>query len=552
MSEEKNLNGNSEQENRVQADGKSGEARPQYSYYQSQRQREEGQGNLGGVPPYSGKEPGKGKKPKKKTGIGKKFGTAVAVAAVFGLVTGVTFQAVNVVGDNYFGKDTDSQISKSTVLPDNIEPAVAAAAADTEDGIVKTVSTSAGDTSYSVADVAAVGMPSVVAITSVSIQEIPDYFSQYFGYGSTQEYTSAGSGSGIIVGENDDELLIATNNHVVEGATTISVCFMGSDVVSAQEETTRLASGNGDLDLENAVTGKIKGEDAANDLAVVSVKKSDIPEDTMKEIRIAQLGNSDDLVIGEQVVAIGNALGFGQSVTSGYVSALNRTVTTSDGATNNTLIQTDAAINPGNSGGALLNMRGEVIGINSAKYASNAVEGMGYAIPMSNAKPILENLMNRKTRDKVEDSEKASYLGVSVQDLTSDMISMYDLPQGIFVKSVNEGGPAEAAGIKKGDIITKLDGQSVTVKDKLVEMLTYYEAGETIPVTIYRSDNGEYQEQELQVTLGKRSESGLPDNNSTAQDSDQPQTVPDDDAVFEDGQESEEIPSIDEFFNYFR
>ena len=244
-------------------------------------------------------------------------------------------------------------------------------------------------------------MSSIVAITSVSVQEIPSFF----GYG-TRQYQSAGSGSGIIVGENDSELLIATNNHVVSGATTLTVCFAGSDVVGAEEETQAMASSSdGDADVDNAVSAKIKGTDEENDLAVVAVEKSDIPDETMDEIKIAQMGSSDDLVVGEQVVAIGNALGYGQSVTSGWISALNRSIGTEDGEASG-LIQTDAAINPGNSGGALLNMNGEVIGINAAKYADSQVEGMGYAIPISKAEPILEELMNRETRDKVEDSSR--------------------------------------------------------------------------------------------------------------------------------------------------
>lgn len=289
-------------------------------------------------------------------------------------------------------------------------------------------------------------MPSIVAITSVSVQEILSFF----GYG-TRQYQSAGSGSGIIVGENDSELLIATNNHVVSGATTLTVCFADGDVVGAEEETQAMASGDSsgnDVDVDNAVSAKIKGTDEENDLAVIAVEKSDIPEATMSKIKIAQLGSSDDLVVGEQVVAIGNALGYGQSVTSGWVSALNRSISTEEGETSG-LIQTDAAINPGNSGGALLNMKGEVIGINAAKYADSQVEGMGYAIPISKAEPILEELMNRQTRDKVEDSSKVGYLGIKAADLTTEAIQMYNMPAGAFLTQVTEGGAADNAGIKK-------------------------------------------------------------------------------------------------------
>ena len=353
--------------------------------------------------------------------------------------------------------------------------------------------------SGTVAGVAQATMSSIVAITSVSVQEI----TSFFGYG-TRQYQSAGSGSGIIVGENDSELLIATNNHVVSGATTLTVCFAGSDVVGAEEETQAMASSSdGDADVDNAVSAKIKGTDEENDLAVVAVEKSDIPDETMDEIKIAQMGSSDDLVVGEQVVAIGNALGYGQSVTSGWISALNRSISTEDGEASG-LIQTDAAINPGNSGGALLNMNGEVIGINAAKYADSQVEGMGYAIPISKAEPILEELMNRETRDKVEDSSKVGYMGVKAADLTTEAIQMYNMPAGAFITEVTEGGAADNAGIKKGDIIVKLDGQKVSGKDDLVDKLQYYEAGETIEVVISRANSGEYKEQTVEVTLGSK------------------------------------------------
>ena len=308
--------------------------------------------------------------------------------------------------------------------------------------------------------------------------------------------------AGIIVGENDDELLIATNNHVVSGATTLSVCFVGNDVVNAEEETVDMSGSDGDVNVEDAVSAKIKGTDESNDLAVVAVQKSDIPEDTLSQIKIAQLGNSDDLQVGEQVVAIGNALGYGQSVTSGWISALNRNISTDDG-TSSGLIQTDAAINPGNSGGALLNMQGEVIGINSAKYADSAVEGMGYAIPISKAQPILEELMNRQTRDKVE-SENAAYLGVVTADLSTEAIQMYDMPEGAFVIRVEKNSAAGKAGIQKGDIIVSFDGQTVSGKDDLESKLAYYASGETVDVVVSRADNGEYVQKTISVTLGSK------------------------------------------------
>ena len=365
------------------------------------------------------------------------------------------------------------------------------AGTDTDEAVENTVAENG-----TVAAVAQASMPSVVAITSVSVQEIPSFF----GYG-TRKYKSAGSGSGIIVGDNDDELLIATNNHVVEGATTLSVCFIGNDVVNAETETEN--ADNGDLNVEDAVSAQIKGTDADNDLAVVAVKKADIPEDTLSQIKIAQIGSSDDLVVGQQVVAIGNALGYGQSVTSGWVSALNRTITTDDGTSSDGLLQTDAAINPGNSGGALLNMKGELIGINSAKYADSSVEGMGYAIPISKAQPILEDLMSRETREKVNDSEKG-YLGVVLSNLTTEAIQMYNMPAGAFVRGVEQDSPAQQGGICKGDIIVKFDGQKVSDGDDLLDKLQYYQAGETVEAVVARADGGEYTESTLEITLGER------------------------------------------------
>ena len=318
-----------------------------------------------------------------------------------------------------------------------------------------------------------------------------------YGFGGTQQYSSEGSGSGIIVGEDDDELLIATNNHVVEGADTLSVCFIGEDVSNAEAETAALAGSADDINIEDAVSATVRGTDSANDLAVVSVMKADIPDDTLNQIKIAQMGNSDELQVGEQVVAIGNALGYGQSVTSGWVSALDRSIETEDGVSSG-LIQTDAAINPGNSGGALLNMNGELIGINSAKYADSAVEGMGYAIPISTAQPILENLMSR---EKV-DASQAGYLGVDILDLSSQAIQMYNVPSGALVYYVEAGTAASNAGIQERDIIVEFDGQTVSGKSDLAEKLQYYAAGETVNVVVARAENGQYVEKSLEVTLG--------------------------------------------------
>ena len=333
-----------------------------------------------------------------------------------------------------------------------------------------------------VSDVAAAAMPSVVSITNKSVQEVQNLYSVY-GYGApTYEQESTSCGSGIIIGKNDSELLICTNNHVVENSTELSVGFADESVCEAV----------------------VKGTDASNDLAVVAVKLDDISSDTMDAIKVAEIGDSDKLVVGQQVVAIGNALGYGQSVTTGIVSALNRTIDI-DGYQAD-LIQTDAAINPGNSGGALLDMQGRVIGINSAKAAANGVEGMGYAIPISNAKSILEDLMNKKTRtDKVDEADSA-YVGIAGQGVSGEMSSLYGIPEGIYLTEVQDGSPAADAGLQKGDIITKFDGSSVTSMQDLKTQFAYYAAGEEVPVTIQRQNGSEYEEQKETITLGKLSD----------------------------------------------
>ena len=470
--------------------------KPKYAHYEV-HQPQAGNYAGGSIPPKKPHKPktahggGNG-------GFGKKAATAVALAVIFGLVAGAVFQGVNIAADKYRDNNSSStQIGKTETVT-GTEKSTDGSSTESS---VKSIVAESG----TVAGVAQATMSSIVAITSVSVQEIPSFF----GYG-TRQYQSAGSGSGIIVGENDSELLIATNNHVVSGATTLTVCFAGGDVVGAEEETQAMASGDSitdssdsSVDVNNAVSAKIKGTDEENDLAVIAVEKSDIPEETMNEIKIAQMGSSDDLVVGEQVVAIGNALGYGQSVTSGWVSALNRTISTEDGDTSG-LIQTDAAINPGNSGGALLNMKGEVIGINAAKYADSQVEGMGYAIPISKAEPILEELMNRETRDKIEDTSKVGYMGIKAADLTTEAIQMYNMPAGAFLTEVTPGGAADKAGIKKGDIVVKLDGQKVSGKNDLVDKLQYYESGETVEVVIARANNGEYKEETVEDTLGSK------------------------------------------------
>lgn len=343
--------------------------------------------------------------------------------------------------------------------------------------------------SLDVSDIVEAAMPSIVSITTKSVEEVQSYygmFGQYGAYSPSQEQEVQGSGSGIIIGKNDSELLIATNYHVVEGAETLSVGFCDSTACEA----------------------KVKGYDSERDLAVVAVSLDDIDSDTMDAITIATIGNSDDLKVGAQVVAIGNALGYGQSVTTGIVSAKNRQLNSDDtvgdydsdsnSATN--LIQTDAAINPGNSGGALLNMNGEVVGINSAKLASTEVEGIGYAIAISDVTDTLENLMNEETRDKVDNH---GVLGITVKSVDSEVSEAYGVPEGVLVRDVTEGGAADKAGIEAKTIITKFAGKVVTTKEQLVDFLSYYEPGEDVELTIEVPDGKGYKEETVTVTLGE-------------------------------------------------
>ena len=330
-----------------------------------------------------------------------------------------------------------------------------------------------------VEEVAAAVMPAVVSITNRSVTEVQDIFSRLYGRrGGTYEFENESAGSGIIIGENDSELLICTNYHVIENADEITVGFVDDSIYSAE----------------------LKGGDQSNDLAVVAVNLDDLSDDTLSQIKIAQIGTSDDLAIGQQVVAIGNALGYGQSVTTGIISALNRTIQLDTYTAE--MIQTDAAINPGNSGGALLDMNGRVIGINSAKAAETGVEGMGYAIPISSAEPILEDLMNRETRTEVVDESECAFIGISGEAVSEEMASLYGIPEGIYVTEVSGGSPAEDAGIQRGDVITKFEGSSVTNMNQLRDQLQYYAAGETVTITISQAHDGVYEEQDIEVTLG--------------------------------------------------
>lgn len=353
-----------------------------------------------------------------------------------------------------------------------------------------------------VSEIASEALPSIVSITTKSVQEVQNYFGMYGMYGyapQQQEQEVEGSGSGIIVGKNDDELLIATNYHVVEGADTLSVAFTDG----------------------NAVEASVKGFDEERDLAVVSVSLDDVKDDTMDAISIAKIGSSDDLKVGEQVIAIGNALGYGQSVTTGIVSAKNRRMdsdnnTVTDGSDDSSdgvnLIQTDAAINPGNSGGALLNMEGEVVGINSAKLASTEVEGMGYAIAISDVTDILQNLMNETSRDKLDDSEHG-VLGIEGSSVSSEAVQMYGIPAGVFVKKVTEGGAADKAGLKANSVITEFNGKTVSSSDQLIEYLSYYEPDEEVELTVQVPHGTSYKEETVKVTLDENTDADDGDDN---------------------------------------
>ena len=391
----------------------------------------------------------------------KKRSKFVATALAFGVLASTAFQ-----GSNYlYNKANGGTVTATDKAELNIASAVSSSSAN-----------AAGTDTDSIASVSAIAeaaMPSLVAITNKSVQEMQSMF------GQTQAYESESSGSGIIIGKTDTELLMVTNNHVVSGAQDLSVGFADESVAEAA----------------------VKGTDADHDIAVIAVKLSDLSEDTLSAIKVIEIGSSSNLEVGEQVVAIGNALGYGQSVTTGIVSALNREVTIDNTA--NTLIQTDAAINPGNSGGALLNMSGQLVGINSAKYSDTSVEGMGYAIPVDDVVDIIENLMNRQVRTEKAAEGERGFLGISGQDVTSEVSQAYDMPKGVYITSVETGSAAEQVGLQKGDIITKFDGTSVSALADLKEQLAYYKTGEQVEITYSTRENGQYAEKTATVTLGQ-------------------------------------------------
>ena len=397
-------------------------------------------------------------KPKKNRKVPKPV-KLVCAGVAFGLVASVTFQTGNYVGTKVFGTTTTNGKNAKT--------------AQTVDGAKLTTSSSSTGTS-DVATIAKNAMPSIVSITNMSVQEVQSFF------GGTQQQESTSVGSGIIIGQTDSELLILTNNHVVEGNEKLTVSFVDNESVEAN----------------------VKGTDSTKDLAVVAVKISDVKDSTMDEIAVATMGDSSKLEVGEQVVAIGNALGYGQSVTSGIVSATERTL---DGYEGGTLIQTDAAINPGNSGGALLNSNGEVIGINTAKVATDSVEGMGYAIPISDASDTIQNLMNQETKTKVSEAEQG-YLGIQGVDVSDESAKMYNMPTGVYISDVVKNGGAQQAGLTKGSVITGLEGTTISDMNSLKEQLQYYRVGDKVKVTVQvPGNNGEYTEKTVEVTLGSKS-----------------------------------------------
>lgn len=481
--------------------GTEGASQYRYSYIQNHKKQDQVNGDQHNDHQETSKQK---RKHKRSMNL---YAKVICCAILFGAISGGM-----VLGSFMIGKNAVKTTASSTTLETN------AAKLSTSSGSKNGSSSSSGDT-YTVAQIAEQCKSSVVAITNQSVQEVQTMF-------GTMQQQSTGSGSGVIIGKNDTELLIATNNHVVSGAESLTVCF------------------NDDKDA--VFDAKIKGTDADNDLAVIAIKLSDISEDVLNSISVATLGDSTQMEVGDQVVAIGNALGFGQSVTSGVISALDREVTIDD--TTATLMQTDAAINPGNSGGALFNMKGEVIGINSAKYASDQVEGMGFAIPMAKAQGIIENLMNQETRDKL--TSDYGFLNITGHDVSSDVAEMYGIPEGVYVSGTTDGGAAANAGIQKGDIITKLGNTTITSISQLKEELQYYKAGETVEITLQRNtDNKGYQEQTVKVTLDNASEqSNTTSQSDSSQSQSGTQTVP---GYGSDGS-SNGNSSIEDFFNSMR
>lgn len=427
----------------------------QYNYYNPQK----GPDNVGNRDVWPEKQPQKSNH--------KAFSKVIMVAGLailFGIVSSAVFLTSNIIGSRLLGleRTSDAQtIAGNEVNGNTILSRSSSVVTSDVSGVVEKV------------------MPSIVSITSMSVEEVQSFF------GGTYQKQSAGAGTGIIIGENDSELLIVTNNHVVEGSDTLTVSF----------------------DDETSVEANIKGTDSAYDVAVIAVPIESVSSDTLEMISVATLGNSEELKVGEPAIAIGNALGYGQSVTTGVISALDRSVASTNARTGQTqensvnLIQTDAAINEGNSGGALVNVNGEVIGINSAKLIGESVEGIGYAIPISDVSNLIQGLMNQETKEKVDEDDRGM-IGITGISVSSAFSAQIDVPAGVYVTEVTPGGGAEKAGMTKGCIITAINGTSVDSMDALQEQLEYYAKGETVTLTIrVPQTNGEYNEQMIDVAL---------------------------------------------------
>lgn len=405
---------------------------------------------------------------KKKKSVAGRAAALVASAAVFGLIAGGAMVGIQkyALDSGFLPKQT------TTILGRALDDSPIKETVDT--GLVNTNNQGNTSTVLDVSAIAETVMPSIVAINGKAQMTYESWF------GRSQTYTTPTSGSGIIIGKNDEELLIVTNNHVVDETSELSVVFIDKSEVKAT----------------------VKGGDADSDLAVIAVKFADLSQETKDSITVATIGNSDNVKVGEGVVAIGNALGYGQSVTQGIISAKDRDIETRNGATKG-LIQTDAAINPGNSGGALLNLKGEVIGINSVKYSSTEVEGMGYAIPITTVEDIIKDLSTKITRDVVAEEEQG-VIGIRGQDIDQTMAETYDIPQGVYVYRILENGAAVNSGLQEKDIITRLDGEKIKSMEELIKTLTYYHAGDKVTLTIQRPDGSSYAEQEIEITLGRK------------------------------------------------
>lgn len=426
------------------------------------------------------------KKNKKKGGFGKKAASAACLGLVFGMTAGAVFSVPAYMSVKELKQ---ARVALQSIQSQPVSEAAVSQSQDTPSLSTTASSLAASNAAYtdsSRANIAAIAkscLPSVVSITNKGVTEVQTFFGRYL-------QDTEGNGSGIIIGENDAELLIVTNYHVVSDSTELTVVFSYDE----------------DSENPSVVNAKLKGYDSDKDLAVIAVSRGEITDEMRAQIKVATIGSSSDLALGQEVVAIGNALGYGQSVTTGIISALNREVTVSDdngGAITNKLIQTDAAINPGNSGGALLNMNGELIGINSVKVSSSSVEGMGYAIPISDVESIIEELMLKESRDVVSESEQG-YLGITPADVTTEISETYGIPIGVFISTIYDNSPAQAAGLAKGNIITKFDGQTIKSSNDLVTLLTYYRAGETVNVIAMVQGAGGYTEQTFTVTLGTK------------------------------------------------